>query len=409
MNIDFHYYATYYAAGLSGFKEGEAQKIAWAAQMVDELYPSYVAQCDLGEDTIVTCQESLKELIWDNIQYSDDFNSTISHGIRGIWAPFHFLPGHIDDGGINEVINLNYRNAKGNVEKYTQEEQDYIDICLALRCRKGTNSPTAKKMIEYVKKQYEKLNDDEGLYCIGLSMHVLADTWAHDDFAGIPCYMVNSIFKRTVLEDDSNSYLRSEVTIGTSLNRFAINSAAYLGHGDAGHAPDYDFLKYRYFPRYRVPGNFITSFFKLNQRMEINNPVRFQEAIRAMYNALCYIRNDVSTLNLSSMANGNKEIDDVKKSVFHKKPSENDASHDDVVVDRKNKWVDFLHRRKYGCPTDFSKEYGNIKLFARQAKSYRNYILSYINSEINAKRKNAIINFSIAEIDNFIKKIVSGK
>ena len=40
MNIDFHYYATYYAAGLSGFKEGEAQKIAWAAQMVDELYPS---------------------------------------------------------------------------------------------------------------------------------------------------------------------------------------------------------------------------------------------------------------------------------------------------------------------------------------------------------------------------------
>ena len=50
--------------------------------------------------------------------------------------------------------------------------------------------------------------------------------------------------------------------------------------------------------------------------------------------------------------------------------------------------------------------YGNIKLFARQAKSYRNYILSYINSEINAKRKNAIINFSIAEIDNFIKKIL---
>ena len=37
MNRDFHYYATYYAAILAGFAEDKAKKIAWAAEMVDEL------------------------------------------------------------------------------------------------------------------------------------------------------------------------------------------------------------------------------------------------------------------------------------------------------------------------------------------------------------------------------------
>ena len=104
MNIDFHYYATYYAAIVAGFDKELAEKIAWAAEMVDEL-DSILAKKNeslLGDDYIVTTQNAVGEMLL-NSQWSDSYDSDLSQGIRGIWVPFHFLPGHFE-GGYHEVL-----------------------------------------------------------------------------------------------------------------------------------------------------------------------------------------------------------------------------------------------------------------------------------------------------------------
>ncbi|MCR5527567.1 MAG: hypothetical protein K6F39_09385 [Lachnospiraceae bacterium] len=406
MNREFHYFATYYAAMLAGFDEEESKKIAWAAEMVDEL-DSDLADDELKYDDnfVVTTQNSSWEMATENPQISDDLNSRTSHGIRGIWAPFHFLPGHLEDGCYErEVVNKKrYKNELINIEDH---DPAYMDICLKLRCT--PYSLTVDEMIRYIKGVYDSdADDDERLYALGLCMHVFADTWAHDDFSGVPCYAVNTVKYVNVKNEDLDFNVKREYTISSLTNlgpAFSdVNSAIYTGHGQINHAPDYDFLLYGYYPRYKCPRKSAAALASGDMTI-INNPERFREAFLGMCKALSFFRGE-----LENYRGGNgrfdAEADMVKKCIFIKTPKKDEADHEKIVIFKEDIWRAFLINRK--CPTtDFKITDGDISLFAKQARAYRNHILEYLNNELKTLYPDPpIITFDIDEIDKWIKSL----
>ena len=292
MNIDFHYYATFFAAISAGFTKGEAEKIAWAAEMVDELDYELVKDNKKKireEDYVITVQNGTYDLLSDT-EWSDDFNTRDQNGMRGVWSMFHFLPGHFD-GGYQEVV------YKGQLPQdfvdITKFDTTYIDACLKLRC--GKNSKTVNVLLNRIKSVFKE-NYKEGeenhdaLYALGMAMHILADTWAHDDFSGVPCYMVNTV--RYVaqepdqgIEKNVDDYFNAPMT---EMKFPSVNSAGYLGHGQINHAPDYDFFSYRYYPRYLCPGDNLAAHAESKIRF-ISNPSRFTEAILGLYNAMNFV------------------------------------------------------------------------------------------------------------------------
>jgi len=148
MQIDFHYDAIYVLSRYAGFNREDAKIIAHSSQYVDDAEngglikftnsPSYYH--------IRTAHKIVDK------QNSDEMANIYS------WVPFHFLPGNVSDEG------------KGIETSFVSK----------LVCRE--NSQIAREMMEEC---IFRKNDYNGLHRLGLSLHVYADTWAHQNFAGI--------------------------------------------------------------------------------------------------------------------------------------------------------------------------------------------------------------------------------
>ncbi|MBR4456303.1 MAG: hypothetical protein IKS32_08765, partial [Solobacterium sp.] len=100
---------------------------------------------------------------------------------------------------------------------------------------------------------------------IGLAMHVLADTWAHTYFAGTPSLVINNTDNHffELVPAKGNKFVRRPIVFGHnpaakedpetrsytgSIYQASENSIMNLGHGRAGHLPDYSFIRYVYLP-----------------------------------------------------------------------------------------------------------------------------------------------------------------
>ena len=145
MDIDFHYGTVYVLARWAKFGSGNANLIASASQLVDDNFDSTPFSDEEEKKNIAegvhvrySCQN-----IWGNVS---------GKGNREIWIPFHFLPG---------------------LEGDTQEEQ--------LICKK--NSELSHKLGERL--QETTLDNTNFPFRLGVGLHVFADTWAHQEFAGI--------------------------------------------------------------------------------------------------------------------------------------------------------------------------------------------------------------------------------
>lgn len=123
-------------------------------------------------------------------------------------------------------------------------------------------------------------------------MHVLADTWAHSWFAGTPSLVINNTddYFFELLPDGSKRKIRfrhstskpDDLEAGIYTNSlFQPDESAImnLGHGRAGHLPDYSFMKYEYLPawaEYRV--------------IVKDNPEDYLHAFAQMIEAMKYLR-----------------------------------------------------------------------------------------------------------------------
>ena len=338
MQLDFHYYATYCAAFLAGYTHEESLEICYSAQMVDCCSRSFLSRIK-GPRAAATTQEKL-ELV----DAKADILSL--QEMTRIWASFHFLP-----------RDLYAETGKWTAKSYRNK---YRLIC-------GPNGELVSDTVELAK-------NDGSLQAVGIAMHILADTWAHQFFAGTPSLVINntnSVFFELIPEEISQETPErtSEETLertseetpgkaseetpeeapgkvsektpeetqkkisnpmtehiiffneeGTAthihlpdgrhcsllpikfnhnpgqeddpehqnyINTFyqvRENSPMNLGHGRAGHLPDYSYARYRYMPAW---GNYA--------EVVKDNPSDYYHAFCQMIHAMKYLRGSCDT------------------------------------------------------------------------------------------------------------------
>ena len=272
MQRDFHYYATYCAATIAGYSHEEACDICWSAYHVDKCNRSFIASVS-GPYSAATTQSKgeLANMIMDK----DGI-----HEITRIWSSFHFLP---------KDLYPTFDSWRSRTYK-----EVYALIC-------GPNSPLVKQTIERA--------HGKGLQAIGIALHVLADTWAHTNFAGTPTMVINNrdnVFFE-VASDGSEEKLKFTLNaaLGDNIEKRRYISSIYqdeehttmnLGHGRVGHLPDYSFMRFRYRPAWKG-GVFITK----------DNPADYYRAFTQMVYALKYFRGEVPEFELNTYAEAEVE------------------------------------------------------------------------------------------------------
>lgn len=267
MQMDFHYYATYCAAFLAGWSHEESLQIAYSAQFVDCCSESLLTKIRAPRAAATTqLQLELMDARTDIIGLQN---------ITRIWSSFHFLP----------------RDLEVPVKGRRMYRNKYRLIC-------GPNGALTEDTV--------RLAENGSLQAIGVAMHVLADTWAHAGFAGTPSLVINntnywfyellpegegfterqiSFRHSTSTPDDPEKGLYS-----ASIYQMNENSIMNLGHGRAGHLPDYSFMRYRYLPAWGGYRDILK-----------DNPGEYMQAFRQMVAALKCLRSGTEHFQRGSL------------------------------------------------------------------------------------------------------------
>ncbi len=261
MQEDFHYYATYCAAVLAGYSPKESKQICYSANFVDLCSVSYLARIRAPKEAATT------QLTMEMADAQSDISSI--QNITRIWSSFHFLP----------------RDLNADVRRGSKlYKNKYRLIC----------GPNGDLLVDTV-----KLAKGESLEAAGIAMHVLADTWAHMYFAGTPSQVINNTtnyFFEIMPEEEGGSQRTinfrhnpmkpDDLDAGlytNSLHQTDEKAIMNLGHGRAGHLPDYSFMRYRYLPAWMD-----------YEEVLKDNPSDYYRAFCQMIYALKYLRGEIS-------------------------------------------------------------------------------------------------------------------
>lgn len=254
MQKDFHYYATYCAAYLAGYSHEESLAIGYSAQFVDCCSRSLLIKLN-GPVAAATTQLQLEMM-------DAKLDPVGLQNITRIWASFHFLPGNL------------YADKKWVSRRYRNK---YRLIC-------KPNGQLVRDTVELAK--------GRSLQAVGVAMHVLADTWAHQNFAGTPSLVINNTNfyffelleggqrRKITFRHNPSAEDNLEKSIYTnSLYQAQENAIMNLGHGRAGHLPDYSFIRYAYLPAWADYEEFLK-----------DNPSDYYHAFCQMIYAMKYLR-----------------------------------------------------------------------------------------------------------------------
>ena len=258
MNSDFHYYATYCAAQLAGYSHDECLAIAYCDCFTDMCSKTLLSKLNAPAAAATTqLHLEMVDMRTDIIGLQD---------ITRIWSSFHFLP-----------YDLYAEPPKRCSKKYKNK---YRLIC----------NPNGELLKETV-----CLAKDKSPQAVGLAMHVLADTWAHRYFAGTPSLVINNTNRYFYeLIPSENGYTEKKITFRhstttpddpdnsiytASLFSNSEKSIMNLGHGRAGHLPDYSFIRYKYLPAW---GNY--------EEILKDNPSDYHYAFYQMVYAMKFLR-----------------------------------------------------------------------------------------------------------------------
>ncbi len=258
MQEDFHYYATAAAALLAGYSPAESMEIGYASQYTDCCSRTLLRRLKAPRAAATTqSQTELADAGTDLIGLQD---------ITRIWASFHFLPGDL------------YAKLPKRTHRYMQ---NYRLIC-------NPKGPLVSETVELAK--------GKGTVEAGLAMHVLADTWAHRYFAGTPSLVINGARDFYEIRTLDGAQLEEKVNFNhnpltpdvpdrgiytNTFRRGEETAITNLGHGAAGHLPDYSFIRYRFMPAW---GGY--------ELIYKDNPSDYYHAFCQMVSALRYLRGD---------------------------------------------------------------------------------------------------------------------
>ena len=264
MQLDFHYYATYCAAVLAGYSHEEALQVSYSAQFADNCTRTFLARIK-APDAAATTQLTME-------MADTNMNKAGIADITRIWASFHFLP----------------YDLYADVRKGSRDFRNKYRLI----CR--NNGALLADTVNRAK--------GKDLQSAGLAMHVLADTWAHANFAGTPSMMINDTnyhFYEYIRKN--GEWIRRKVQFGltygenlelgryiNTISTHTEKSIMSLGHGSAGHLPDYSCMRYVYMPSW---GGY--------KEIYKDNPSDYWHAFCQMIYAMRFLRGEVDTFELN--------------------------------------------------------------------------------------------------------------
>ncbi len=308
MQKDFHYYATYCAAIIAGFSHAESLDICYSAQFVDLCSATYLSGIDAPINAATTqLQMEMMDARTDIIGLQN---------ITRIWAPFHFLPrdlyAKLDKWHPKKYMNK-YRLICGpngslvadTVELAKGKSLQSIGIAMHVLADTWAHmhfAGTPSLVINNTNKEFYEILPDENV--VG-EINNQIDTPHNENNSNDIRVEKKSEIKRQIklrhnegnsnegCEEDSGEITRQikfrhspsapddlEAGIYTnSLFQRNENTIMNLGHGRAGHLPDYSFIKYMYLPAWD------------NYKMMIkDNPKDYRYAFCQMIYAMKYLR-----------------------------------------------------------------------------------------------------------------------
>ena len=211
MNIDFHYGVIFAVARIAGLPRTDAQVVAHACQYVDDATTDGVLLFADGEryTRVATAHRML------------DFKTLSRADSSQVWVPFHFFP-----AGVGATI-----DDKAVCRPDSAPVRDMVRCVLADRA-----APNA-------------------LHRLGVALHTYVDTWAHQNFSGVPSEL--NIVRGLVSEDGTHASWLEEVRYGfrhlesTVLDQLFDSTAGFhggalVGHGAALTYPDRPWAVWHY-------------------------------------------------------------------------------------------------------------------------------------------------------------------
>jgi len=232
MKTDMHYFGVYALARAAGMRTGPAEIVATASEYVD----------DAIWDKDVFLQDGRSILAEMTAHRMLDFKNADREDQRRVWLPFHFLPG-----------------AEGEIPSDK------------LLCRK--NSRIAQTMV----RQNIALaaQSPYGLYLMGVSAHVYADTFAHYGFMGAN-HRFNAIragsIKLQVSDKGVLDYIQKKAKgFINKLVSYGLSQTFPLGHAAATTYPDRPYLNWHYIRE------------SDGKRVERENPKDYLEGCKALH------------------------------------------------------------------------------------------------------------------------------
>lgn len=240
MQIDFHHAVTYVVTRLAGFDHGDATTVAHAAQYVDDATNAGLIR--FTNKAMYQRIASAHRML--------DYRNLEALANHQAWIPFHFLPGNEGrPAGANPGAEFRHQLV---CRPDSHVARDMVRACIADR-----GQPNA-------------------LHRLGITLHVYADTWAHQGFSGINDRhnLVKEVRDAQANPDPGllacvKGYFQELFDETTS--EF-VGDLLPLGHGAALSYPDRPYLKWHY-----TTGE--------GQRVERDNPRDFLQAAEQMCRA----------------------------------------------------------------------------------------------------------------------------
>lgn len=368
MQKDMHYYAIYFLCLAAGLSLKHAYQVAYSSQYVDD--SKYGHPISLKNK-----DGSIKE--FEPIRTAHNGFESMGEGVQEkVYFPFHFLPG---------------MDTKTN---------NYEEMVVTKAGNKGS-------LFQTVINEVLASND---YFSIGISLHVLADTFSHENFSGL-WSIFNNIRKVNFVPTKKGPFSALGSKIWWKLRKNVFNLAPAIGHGRAGTFPDIPFMCWSY---YRFSNDY---------RMVSNNLKFFNGMLLLYENLISNIPKESNTrIDMEELRNilwegvfkGGRKNKRCKfwrkkiKKILRTKQLEIRTEHLKYKPKRWQKEVSKLKKFLFFQPTkiilkvsesDFLKS--NFYQFHKQALKHRIFILETLKKEFSSYKK---INYEEFYIKNNIEK-----
>ncbi len=249
MQIDFHYNTIRVLMEKTGFSPEDAQIIAYASQYIDDAVDHKIMKVN-GHLEILSRRFSGKTFnpvctAHRGVQFVQGFKEDVQNKI---YIPFHFLP---------------------DLELIKTKKDSYIVT---------PNGKLARKLVYLAKTELSKSTGEQrvmNLIRLGISLHVYADTWAHQNFSGRHKPTENDIDNIEIFKEGKWEKI-------SRFSQLEYNTLPDIGHAEAASFPDQSYLKWKYKK---------LSTGKIHER---DNTQLFIEAAKNIFNLFTGIQSDIN-------------------------------------------------------------------------------------------------------------------